>query len=144
MTVEHATIREATPADLPKLEAIRAVALPDSSPRLLAFGVRGPAIALVACPEAVVGYALVLPDERRGDAYLAELAVEPGHRRRGHGRALLEAAARRVADHDRLTLTTRATDDLARAFYREAGFTLAERLPGHYDGVDGVRLARPP
>jgi ribosomal-protein-alanine N-acetyltransferase len=144
VTVTDVPIREAADADLLRVEAIRAVALPDSSPRLLAFGVRGPAVSLVACPEAVVGYALVLPDDRREDAYLAELAVAPGHRRQGYGRALLEAAARRSSDHDRLTLTTRADDDRARAFYREAGFTPAERLPDHYDGADGVRLARPP
>ena len=139
-------VREATAADLPRLETIRAVALPESSARLLAFGVRGPAVSLVACEtpgDVPVGYALALPDEALGDAYLAELAVAPGSRRAGHGRALLEAVARRVADHDRLTLTTRATDERARAFYRDAGFTPVERLPGHYsDGEDGVRLAR--
>ncbi|MFC7228176.1 GNAT family N-acetyltransferase [Salinirubellus salinus] len=142
-------IRDATDADLPRLETIRAVALPDSSARLLAFGVRGPAVALVAVEtpaRSPVGYALVLPDEAGRVAYLAELAVAPGHRRRGHGRALLEAAARRVADHDRLELTTRAADDRARAFYRDAGFDLVERLPAHYETADrtqdGVRLGR--
>lgn len=145
-------IRQTTPADLPRLEAIRAVALPESSARLLAFGVRGPAFSLVAveAPDTdAVGYALVLPDDAKGDAYLAELAVAPGHRRQGYGRALLEAAAARVSDHDRLTLTTRAADERARAFYRDAGFSLVERLPDHYAGEDGakredgVRLARP-
>jgi ribosomal-protein-alanine N-acetyltransferase len=141
-------IREATHRDLPRLEAIRAVVLPDSSARLLAFGVRGPAVSLVACepPDEAdpVGYAVLLPDDAGGDAYLAELAVAPGHRRRGHGRSLLEAAARRVADHDRLTLTTQADDERARAFYRDCGFEPVERLPGHYDGEDGVQFARRP
>jgi len=137
-------VRDATPADLPRLETLRSAALPDSSPRLLAYGVRGPPVSLVACaPDGtVVGYALAMCDDA-GDAYLAELAVAPGHRRQGYGRALVEAVARRLADHDRLTLTTPADDERARAFYRDAGFALVERLPGHFEGQDGVRLARP-
>jgi ribosomal protein S18 acetylase RimI-like enzyme len=40
-------------------------------------------------------------------------------------------------------LTTRATDERARAFYRDAGFSSVEWLPDHYNNDDGVRLLRP-
>jgi ribosomal-protein-alanine N-acetyltransferase len=83
-----------------------------------------------------------MSDGERAVAYLAELAVAPGHRRRGHGSALLSAVLDRLADHDELRLTTRAADDRARAFYEAAGFERLRRLPGHYADGDGLLYGR--
>jgi ribosomal-protein-alanine N-acetyltransferase len=136
------SVRESTPEDLPHLLAIRAASLVARAPRLLEYGVTGPALALTAETDGTpVGYALTVrdPDARR--ATLLELAVAPAHRRAGLGTALLEATVARLDGYERLELTTLAADDRARAFYRENGFTLVEKRPGHYERGDGVLLA---
>ncbi len=136
-------VREARPEDLPRLTAIRSASLREAPPLLLDVAVRGVGLVLVATTEGVpVGYALAMRDDDREVAYLAELAVAPDHRRRGHGSALLSAVADRLADHERLRLTTRATDDRARAFYEAAGFEPLHELPGHYEAGDGVLYDR--
>lgn len=52
------------------------------------------------------------------------LYVEPGHRDRGVGSALLERAERTLADHgaDVVTLEAMAENDDARRFYERAGY----------------------
>lgn len=135
-------VRSATPDDLPRLLALQAVAFPDPHRTLLRNGVRA-GLALVATgavPDrsgqgvaGPVGYALFTADG--GVVHVAELAVGPAHRRRGHGRRLLAAVAARHPDHGRLQLTTRVDNEAARAFYASLGFEEADRLPGHYDGA---------
>ena len=64
-------------------------------------------------------------------AYLEELYVVPALRRRGLGRALLEAAmgAARAEGADQMELGTSETDTAARALYESAGFTNREGGP---------------
>lgn len=70
------------------------------------------------------------------DAYLEELYVAPAHRRKGIGRALLDAAieAARQAGADHFELTTGETDTEARALYESTGLTNRE------GGPDGPRM----
>jgi ribosomal-protein-alanine N-acetyltransferase len=136
-------VREARPGDLPRLRAVRAASLREPPPHLLDVAVDGVGVVLVAtAAPGPVGYALAMSDGERAVAYLAELAVAPGHRRRGHGSALLSAVLDRLADHDELRLTTRAADDRARAFYEAAGFERLRRLPEHYVDGDGLLYGR--
>lgn len=159
-------LRSATPDDLPRLLAIQAAAFPDPHRSLLRSSVRA-RLALVAtalppprdtqprsdgssAPGTVpAGYVLFTVDGE--SAYVAELAVAPGHRRQGHGRRLLAAVAARHPDHERLQLTTRVDNEDARAFYASLGFREAERLHDHYgrdgtgrdgDPTDGLLLVR--
>jgi ribosomal protein S18 acetylase RimI-like enzyme len=139
-------IRAAVAADLPALVAVQATSLPAPDAGFLRASVRtGLAFAAVE-PGAgdPVGYALHTADERA--AYVVELAVAPDHRRRGHGRRLLDTVAAAHPDCERLRLTTRADNEGARAFYDRAGFRAVRRLPDHYDhedgAVDGVLLVR--
>jgi len=79
----------------------------------------------------VIGYALSVPGPER---LLVELVVATGHRRQGHGRALVAALADRP-----LRVTVRADDGDARSFYRALGFERIERLPAFYDLPEGTR-----
>jgi ribosomal-protein-alanine N-acetyltransferase len=135
----HTGVRAAMPSDLSRLLAIQAAAFPDPHRRLLRTGVRA-GLALVATGVAgddttgrdPAGYLLFTADDR--SVYVAELAVAPGERRRGHGRRLLAAVAARHPDRDHLRLTTRVDNERARAFYEALGFREVRRLPGHSDG----------
>ena len=131
------TVRPATPADGPAVRAIQRVAIAEPVPELLglALGEGGPRC-LVADEDGPVGYALALADG--ATCYVAELAVAPGHRREGHGTALLEALASGPASQ--LRLSVRAADDGARAFYRARGFEVVGRTD-RFDG-EGLVLAR--
>ena len=73
---------------------------------------------------------------KAGDAYLEELYVVPAQRRKGIGRALLNAAmdAARNAGANHFELTTGETDTEARALYESIGFTNRE------GGPDGPRM----
>jgi len=73
---------------------------------------------------------------KAADAYLEELYVIPEQRRKGIGRALLNAAinAARGAGANHFELTTGETDTEARALYESRGFTNHEGAP------DGPRM----
>lgn len=148
-------IRTATPADLPRLRAIQLACLAEPWDGLLESAVEGPQVTLVSTPrghdggetgdDAPVGYAVAFPsDGDGGEAYLAELAVAEGHRRVGHGSALLRALFDHLAaaGHERLTLTVREGDERARTFYDAHGFSTASRVPDHYEEDDALVLAR--
>jgi len=65
------------------------------------------------------------------ECYLAELYVQPEHRRRGHGRALMEATldAARAHGADYIEVATSEDDVAARALYERFGFTNREQPP---------------
>lgn len=77
---------------------------------------------------------------------LANLAVHPDFRRRGVGRALLEARLRigAAAGLRTAVTVTRATNEPLKALYRQYGFEQDRLLPGYYEptGDDGLVLHR--
>jgi len=82
----------------------------------------------------IVGYVGVELSALRGEADLVNLAVDPAHRRRGVGRALMATAVgycrtRRV---ELVWLRVRAGNRGARAFYRRCGFEVVGRFRGYY------------
>jgi len=77
-------------------------------------------------------------------AHLNLLAVDPRHRRRGLGRALLtwlEATASGAGTFV-VRLETRASNLSAQAFYEALGYRETARVSGYYQGVeDAVQMA---
>jgi GNAT superfamily N-acetyltransferase len=106
-------------------------------------GLVGSAVLHPAAPDAAVRAAL--PDV----PVLANLAVEPAERRRGHGTALVRAAVRAAADDGRTALAVAVVDGnpgAARLYlrlgFRETGLRSVDRWtrPDGTPGADPVRL----
>lgn len=131
-------------ADRSDVEGMVAVeGLGDSTRRLLPHDVnrkdRWIRVARHTTSGRVVGVAVMAVEA--GDAHLLDVAVVPDHRRRGVGRALVDAL-RRLA-HDELgvtamTLEVRRSNAAARELYGRLGFTEAGERPEYYpDGGPG-------
>ncbi len=140
-------VRPATEEDIPRLCELLAVLFtqetefaPDAGKQ--ASGLR----AILAQP--AVGRILVLEDDGKivglvnllltvstflgaRTAWLEDLVVDPGHRGKGGGGLLLEAAIReaREAGCRRITLLTDGGNVEAQAFYRRAGFVGSSMRP---------------
>jgi ribosomal-protein-alanine N-acetyltransferase len=105
-------------------------------------------VALVACtpPESgqLAGY--LFARTIAGEAEIINLAVRPGHRRRGLGRALLDEGLARVRDRGArdIYLEVRVSNRGAQVLYARAGFTPAGLRPDYYRNPreDAVVLRR--
>lgn len=90
----------------------------------------------------LAGYAITCIE---GDAaHVISIAVAPEYRRRGIGKALLCTAMRLLANGkvSEVFLEVRASNAVAQALYKAAGFELTEILKSYYsDGEDGYRLS---
>lgn len=140
-------IREARPGDLPQVVEIERASfpLPWSAGAFKALMRRRDSRVTVAEESGrVVGYAAVW--FTRGEAELGDLAVHPGHRRKGVGRALLEDALGAAAERGsaRLFLQVRESNAGAMALYADAGFHRVGRRPDYYrsPSEDALVLAR--
>ncbi|WP_251328162.1 GNAT family N-acetyltransferase [Haloplanus pelagicus] len=150
-------IRRARPGDRAALARLQSH-LREPSPELLAAAVGGdgddngaggeedgeiltPAAALVATAdgdaESPVGYLLAVHGD--GTTYVAELVVDPEHRREGVATALLSACA---AEADRLTVTVAPDNEPARSLYRRCGFEKTRRLPDFFADGAAIRYRR--
>ncbi len=79
-----------------------------------------------------------------GEAEVLTLAVRPAARRRGIGRALVEAAATLAeASAAAMFLEVAADNPGAVALYAQTGFEIVGRRPGYY-GRAGGRVRRRP
>ncbi|MCY0890931.1 MULTISPECIES: ribosomal protein S18-alanine N-acetyltransferase [Pyrobaculum] len=79
-----------------------------------------------------------------GVAHVITIAVDPEYRRRGIGKALLCTAMQLLADGkvSEVFLEVRASNTVAQALYKSAGFEQVEVLRSYYsDGEDGYRLS---
>ncbi len=134
-------IREADPADLPRLRTIQERALAEPWPELLGAAIEGPLPVYVVDDGGPAGYAVVVTDGERV-AYVPELAVDPDRQREGHGSRLLAGTCEhlRAEGYDQLRVTVLADDERARAFYADHGFEPLDRLDGHFEGGDGLLL----
>ena len=142
--LSHMKIRDFAPEDLPAVLAIQS-ACPQAAQWLAADYVCLPhtagAVFLVAEVEGeaaskVAGFAAF--HQVLDEADLRNLAVLPEHRRRGVGRALIEAACHRLreAGAKRLFLEVRVSNEAARSLYHALGFVLHSRRKDYYRDPD--------
>ena len=91
-----------------------------------------------------VGYVVTMHLGAHADVVdLHRIAVDPGHRRRGLGHALLAAAVEAAGPGRRMLLEVSADNVEALEFYAAEGFTEITRRPHYYrDGSDAVVMER--
>jgi ribosomal protein S18 acetylase RimI-like enzyme len=135
-----ATIRLAVPGDAGSvLELWRRAGLEESATDDL-DSVRRAASSgiLVVAGEggAVIGTLIAAFDGWRGNLY--RLAVDPEHRRRGIGRALVTYAEHRLAGRGctRITALVRRDEEHARDFWKAAGYRHDVRMARHVKTTD--------
>lgn len=141
---EAASVRPARPDDVPAVRAISAASPASAGWSQAQFEAEAGsprALFLVAGEGEPAGYvvAWVVGDE----AQILDVAVHPGRRRRGLGRALLTAlaGAARARGCRRMTLEVSAANPAARALYERFGFKVVGGRPKFYnDGADAVLM----
>ncbi|GAA2381947.1 GNAT family N-acetyltransferase [Dactylosporangium salmoneum] len=102
-----------------KVEELFATLLPQGA------GTPGQLLFLGVADGAVVGHIwLALPGEKRDQAWVYDVQVDPAHRRRGHGRALMLAAEEELKRRGvaKLGLNVFGHNPGARALYEELGY----------------------
>ena len=126
---EPITIRAATAADVDALLSLWAIAAEnasrprDSAPAVRMLLARDPEACLVACADGrLVGSLIAGWDGWR--AHLYRLAVHPDARRRGVGRALLNAGAQRLKELGATRIDAMVLDDneLGQSLWRQTGY----------------------
>jgi ribosomal-protein-alanine N-acetyltransferase len=121
----------------------RVVAVPGWSRESLATSLADPAASCVVARDAsgaLVGFALGRSAADELEVLL--VAVAPGARRRGVGRALVEALLAR-ANATTAHLEVRASNAAAIGLYERVGFVAAGRRPRYYEGrEDAVTMRR--
>ena len=124
------TIRPATPADLPALQALAAacdVCRPGAhDPLWLAENAHGTPFGFIACTQVL--------DEMS----LLSLAVHPDARRQGIARALHHAALAALRPAVAF-LEVRANNHAAQALYADLGYRVSGRRRAYYPTPDGSR-----
>lgn len=145
------SLRPATVSDLPAVVALEELlfgvdAWSAASVESELLGSGRHALVAVSADGSVVGYAVTMT---AGDVVdLQRIAVDPGCRRQGVARSLLDAllasARRSVVRPDRMLLEVSAANTGALAFYAAAGFTEVDRRRRYYrDGTDAVVMRLP-
>jgi [ribosomal protein S18]-alanine N-acetyltransferase len=149
MNAEPLTIRPLTYSDLPQVIAIERRAFP--TPWSLAMFVlelsKPSGVCLAAVQpgdggQTIVGYLIC---SRYADVWhLMNIAVDPGRRRRGYARALLEEMLERAGPEEAYTLEVRTSNGPAIALYERFGFRVAGTRPRYYHdtGEDAVIMRR--
>ena len=87
----------------------------------------------------VVGYVLAVTG---AETHIAELVVEPTHRRQGRGRALVDAAIERGPSP--VSVHVAVDNDAARNLYESAGFSAVANTDEQFDEREGLTLRYDP
>ncbi|MEY3214437.1 MAG: hypothetical protein RIT28_4918 [Pseudomonadota bacterium] len=138
-------LRPATLDDVPRLAALEASAMTGAwTAREIAEEAQSSLARLVLAEDDagdVLGYALGW--EVAGETQILRVAVGAAHRRRGLGRALLEALCAACGGGEAL-LEVRASNVPAITLYERAGFEITGRREAYYrDGEAALLMSRP-
>jgi len=146
MTTDSITIRPLGYSDLPQVIAIERRAF--TTPWSLAMFVlelskpSGLCLAAVDDTDTLLGYLICA----RYDTvwHLMNIAVDPGHRKRGIGSALLAQMIDRAGADEQYTLEVRPSNAQAITLYERLGFRAAGRRPRYYrdNGEDALIMWR--
>ena len=136
-------IRQASAEDLPRIAWLEDAAFADPWPfDLLAYEFGHPrGFLLVASWDDAPPSGYVAFRHGGGEAEMLRLAVDPGERRHGLGRALVEHGLQRLRDQriETCHLEVRMDNQGAIAFYQALGFARAGRRRSYYrDGTDAA------
>ena len=142
------SILKASLRDLPALWRLEREAFArDAWPLLDLIAVLGwpGVVRLKAVDEAHRMIGFVAGEVRHGVGWIATLAVAASHRRRGIGRALLEACEARLPAALPIRLTVRRDNLPAIRLYRTAGYRPIAVWPRYYvDRSDALVMEKPP
>ena len=100
-------------------------------------------VAVAPSEHGIAGFAVM--QYKDDEAHLILLGVDPAHRRRGVGSALMawHETAALTAGIGTIYIEARANNSGTRAFYRRLGYHEVQRVRGYYEGVeDAVRFAK--
>ncbi|KTG09378.1 hypothetical protein AUR64_16500 [Haloprofundus marisrubri] len=131
-------IRPARPAERRTLASIQSL-LTEPSPELLEWGVGAGNVFVSTANGTPVGYLLAVYGE---EVHVAELAVQPDHRREGRARALLSNLLRSLDDETRVTVAVEPDNEAARELYRSVGFEQVRRDETYFEDGAALILAR--
>ncbi len=143
-----AVIRRYRPGDLEAIELVEEECFqphdrygPDVILYLLSL--RGSVILVAEDGGEVAGYSAGYL-EPGAVGHVASVAVRPRFRRRGIGRALMEAleGELRAEGARRLRLEVRGSNAAARGLYESLGYRVVRRLPGYYGDEDGLLMEK--
>jgi len=148
-------VRPARPTDLPAIAAIEVRSFPDPWPEALLAGYFDDrqALILLAEEEEPLGFLIARvesPPRGGRTLHIHDLAVDPPHRRRGVGSALLAALTQAaLREHiSRLQLEVRVGNEAGLRFYERHGFRVTRRLAHYYEDRGAAlrmeRLLTPP
>lgn len=139
-------LRAATPGDLEGMRVIEASSRGDDawSRAMIAADLDTPGVVALVAEEGgrVLGHVLV--GVAGGEAEVRTIAVSPDHRRRGLGRALLQAghAAACAAGADVVFLEVAEGNDPAFRLYETEGYRVVGRRPRYYAGCTDALVMR--
>jgi ribosomal-protein-alanine N-acetyltransferase len=92
--------------------------------------------------EQMVGFVGGDPRPSQGWGWVATIAVDPRYRRRGVGRALLQACEKNLGV-PRSRLTVRLSNHVAISMYEREGYVTTDVWKGYYDdGEDGMVMEK--
>lgn len=74
------------------------------------------------------------------ELHVTNVAVRPGHRRRGHARALIRGALASYPDARLVHLEVRPSNTTARTLYASLGFRETGRRPRYYGDEDALLM----
>ncbi|GAB7008875.1 GNAT family N-acetyltransferase [Halorubrum trueperi] len=130
-------VRDARPPDAARIGELQSC-LRQPNPELLEYGLAvGSALVSVADGR-VVGYLLPVDAPNRSGVHLAELVVDPAHRREGRASGLLSAVVADAAGP--VTLQAHPDNEGALALYDGLGFAVVDRREDAYPDGDALVL----